>query len=178
MIIGYIPKTVRSVPALLVASNMSNEGIHINLNLKNQVIERYSVTNGTKSSIDGMPGDGTSIDYDEPFVLNLSCDQDGWILQINNEPSYLTVLHDVPVDNLTEIRVTGDIVVNYIGIGDKGKQYPIKNVYTSVHTALVETGNTGFYLQGGGVAVLIPPPHYITDDFISMHCSAIIDFLF
>jgi len=27
----------------------------------------------------------------------------------------------MPVDNLTEIRVTGDIVVNYIGIGDKGK---------------------------------------------------------
>lgn len=121
MIIGNIPKTVRSVPALLVASNMSNEGIHINLNLKNKVIERYSVVNGTKSSIDGLPGDGTSIDYDEPFVLNLSCDQDGWILQINNEPSYLTVLHAVPVDNLTEIRVTGDIVVNYIGIGDKGK---------------------------------------------------------
>ena len=75
MLIGYIPKTVRYVPALLVASNMSNEGIHINLNLKNQVIERYSVSNGTKSSIDGLPGDGTSIDYDEPFVLNLSCDQ-------------------------------------------------------------------------------------------------------
>ena len=75
MLIGYIPRTVRHVPALLVASNMSNEGIHINLNLKNQVIQRYSVTNGTKSTIDGLPGDGTSIDYDEPFVLNLSCDQ-------------------------------------------------------------------------------------------------------
>ena len=121
MLIGNIPKTGKTVPSLFIASNMSNEGIHINLNLGKKVIERYSVTNGTKSNIDGKPGEGTSIDYDEPFVLNLSCDQDGWILRINNEQSYQTILHAVPPDNLTMIWITGDIVINYMGIGDKGK---------------------------------------------------------
>ena len=30
----------------------------------------------------GEPGDGTSVDMEEPFILSLSCDDDGWILQV------------------------------------------------------------------------------------------------
>ena len=120
--IGSIPLNVRKVPAIIIATeNGENEGIHINLNLKKQVIERYTLLNGTKSEIGGTPGDGTSIDFEEPFVLNLSCDDDGWILEINNDPVYLTVLHTVPLESLTLIKVTGDIIINFIGIGDKGK---------------------------------------------------------
>ena len=30
----------------------------------------------------GQPGEGTTVDMEEPFVLSLSCDPDGWILQV------------------------------------------------------------------------------------------------
>ena len=120
MIIGSIPSQAKSIPAISIAENTVTEGLHININLKKNMIERYSVINGTKSEVAGATGDGTSIDFDEPFTLNLSCDQDGWNLQVNTELSYNSVLHAVPLENLTVIKVTGDIVINFIGIGGKG----------------------------------------------------------
>ena len=120
MIIGSIPSHAKSIPAISIVENTVTEGIHININLKKNMIERYSVINETKSEVAGATGDGTSIDFDEPFILNLSCDQDGWNLQVNTELPYDSVLHAVPLENLTLIKVTGDIVINFIGIGGKG----------------------------------------------------------
>lgn len=120
MVIGSIPKSDKTVPAMLIADNAGNKGISINIDLKNQMIERYSELNGTKSEIGGAIGDGTSIDFEEPFILNLSCDEDGWNLQINSELSYDSVLHVVPLENLTMIKVTGDIIIHFMGIGSKG----------------------------------------------------------
>ena len=120
MIIGIIPSHAKSIPAISIVENTVTEGIHININLKKNMIERYSVINETKSEVAGATGDGTSIDFDEPFTLNLSCDQDGWNLQVNTELPYDSVLHAVPLENLTLIKVTGDIVINFIGIGGKG----------------------------------------------------------
>ena len=120
MVIGSIPKSVKTVPAMIIADNAGNKGMSINIDLKNQMIERYSELNGTKSEIGGAIGDGTSIDFEEPFILNLSCDEDGWNLQINSEFSYDSVLHVVPLENLTMIKVTGDIIIHFMGIGSKG----------------------------------------------------------
>ena len=120
MVIGSIPKFVTSVPSILIADNEGNSGIHINIDLKKKMVARYSILNGTMSEIGGAAGDGTSIDFEEPFVLNLSCDEDGWNLQINSELTYNSVLHVVPLENLTMIRVTGDIIINFIGIGSTG----------------------------------------------------------
>ena len=120
MIIGSISSHAKSIPAISIAENTVSEGLHVNINLKQKMIERYSVINGIKSEVAGATGDGTSIDFDEPFTLNLSCDQDGWNLQVNTELPYDSVLHAVSLENLTVIKVTGDIVINFIGIGGKG----------------------------------------------------------
>jgi len=120
MIIGSIPSTAKSIPAISIAESTVTEGLHVNLNLKQNMIERYSVINKTKSDVAGAIGDGTSIDFDEPFILNINCDQDGWNLKVNTELPYDTVSHTVPLESLTLIRVTGDIVINFIGIGGQG----------------------------------------------------------
>ena len=120
MIIGSIPSTAKSIPAISIAESTVTEGLHVNLNLKQNMIERYSVINRTKSDVAGAIGDGTSIGFDEPFILNINCDQDGWNLQVNTELPYDTVVHTVPLGNLTLITVTGDIVINFIGIGGQG----------------------------------------------------------
>ena len=123
MIIGSIPSQAKFIPAISIVENTVTEGLHININLKQHMIERYSVINGTKSDVAGAIGDGTSIDFDEPFILNLNCDQDGWNLQVNTELPYDTVLHTVPLENLSLIKVTGDIIVNFIGIGGQGNHW-------------------------------------------------------
>ncbi len=94
--------------------------------------------NGIKSEVAGATGDGTSIDFDEPFTLNLSCDQDGWNLQVNTELPYDSVLHAVSLENLTVIKVTGDIVINFIGIGGKGNE----NVSTRTFYSKLELNAT------------------------------------
>ena len=43
---------------------------------------RWSVDNLTTVDHQGEPGDGTSVDMEEPFLLSLSCDDDGWIIQV------------------------------------------------------------------------------------------------
>ena len=43
---------------------------------------RWSVDNLTTVGHQGKAGDGTSVDMEEPFLLSLSCDDDGWILQV------------------------------------------------------------------------------------------------
>ena len=46
------------------------------------LVFRWSVDNLTTVGHQGEPGDGTSVDMEEPFLLSLSCDGDGWILQV------------------------------------------------------------------------------------------------
>ena len=43
---------------------------------------RWAVDNGSVVEQQGEEGEGTSIDLEEPFVLSISCDPDGWILQV------------------------------------------------------------------------------------------------
>ena len=43
---------------------------------------RSSVDNLTTVDHQGEPGDGTSVGMEKPFLLSLSCDDDGCILQV------------------------------------------------------------------------------------------------
>ena len=39
------------------------------VDIKNEVVQRWAVLNNETQEILGEPGEGTSIDFDEPFVI-------------------------------------------------------------------------------------------------------------
>ena len=54
-------------------------------------------------------------------MSRITCDADGWILQVNQEPAYETHLHRLPVSDLLSVQVEGDAIVSYVGFGTDGK---------------------------------------------------------
>ena len=38
--------------------------------------------NGTELDRQGEVGEGTSIDFEEPVVITIQCDGDGWVMQV------------------------------------------------------------------------------------------------
>ena len=85
------------------------------VDIKNEVVQRWAVVNNETQEILGEPGEGTSIDLDEPF----GCDPDGWSLKVNNEPEYNTFLHVFGPENVKTIKFLGQAEINFIGFGPK-----------------------------------------------------------
>ena len=123
LIIGSIPANSRRPPEISIASDdpSLNEALHIVVNLEERVVQRYSVIDGASTEVLGRPFEGTTIDPDEPFILNLSCDEDGWMVQVNVEEPYPHYMHVFPLLNITTISVQGDFKIDYVGIGKPGE---------------------------------------------------------
>ena len=45
---------------------------------------RWGELNGTVLDRQGEVGEGTSIDFEEPVVITIQCDADGWVMQVNH----------------------------------------------------------------------------------------------
>ena len=54
---------------IIFATDGINEAFHIVVDIKNEVVQRWAVVNNETQEILGEPGEGTSIDLDEPFVI-------------------------------------------------------------------------------------------------------------
>lgn len=50
----------------------------------------------------------------------LECDEDGWVLQVNDEPKYPTFFHQFSPALIQSLLVKGKIEVSYVGFGEKG----------------------------------------------------------
>ena len=61
------------------------------------------------------------------FEFRIECDEDGWNLQVNDEPKYSTFVHLFSPDLLQSLTVQGKIDVSYVGFGSKG-EYSNQNV--------------------------------------------------
>ena len=70
LVVGTIPKkSRRPLQIVFYAEDGFDEAFHIVLNISFNYIERWGVYDNVSTEHLGQPGDGTSIDYDEPFVL-------------------------------------------------------------------------------------------------------------
>ena len=96
-----------------------DEAYHVEISLGLNTVYRYAVQNGTFSDIHGNINDDTTIDLDEPFTIKMHCDGDGWVAKINEEKSFLHFLHVVPFQDITQLEVSGDLDVSFLGIGDE-----------------------------------------------------------
>lgn len=120
LVIGSIPSKSKKLPEIVISSDSKNEALHIIVDLENSVVQRFSTIDGIGTEMFGKPFEGTTIDPDEPFILNLGCDEDGWMLQVNVEEPYPHYMHLLPLENITSIAVKGDFKVDYVGIGKLG----------------------------------------------------------
>ena len=78
--------------------------------------------------LQGQPGEGTTIDREEPFIIRIRCDGDGWILQVNQEPAYDTFLHRVPIPHILNVNMKGTAHISYVGFGTDGMPMPHNGV--------------------------------------------------
>ena len=70
LVVGTIPKKSRKpLQIVFYAEDGFDEAFHIVLNISFNYIERWGVFENVSTEHLGQPGDGTSIDYDEPFVM-------------------------------------------------------------------------------------------------------------
>ena len=70
LVVGTIPKKARKpLEIIFHAENGYDEALHVILHIEEKYIERYGVFDNVTTEKLGKPGDGTSIDHDEPFVL-------------------------------------------------------------------------------------------------------------
>ena len=100
-------------------TNDDDEAFHVQVALGNNTVYRYALKNGTYSEIFGKNNDDTTIDLEEPFILRIACDGDGWVAKVNDEKSFLHFLHFIPFDKITTLEITGDIDVSFVGIGNE-----------------------------------------------------------
>ena len=50
-------------------------------------------------------------------MFRITCDEDGWALKVNDEAPYDVFFHVSRISDIREIRVTGQAIVSYAGIG-------------------------------------------------------------
>ena len=120
MVVGRILSDKQKSSANLVFKTKDDdEAFHVEIALGEKTVYRYAIKDETYSKIFGKAGDGTTIDLEEPFIIRIACDRDGWTLQVNEEKSYLHFLHVIPFQDIDRFEVFGNIDVSFIGFGDK-----------------------------------------------------------
>ena len=69
MVVGKIPANSRDMPEIVFRGADTDEAYHLRIDAQGEFVERWAVVQNTTSARAGSPGDGTSIDMDEPFTL-------------------------------------------------------------------------------------------------------------
>ena len=121
MIVGKIPSEATEMTQFVFRAGDWDEAFRVKIDPDQEVIQRWGVFNNVSTKVAGDPFDGTTVDRDEPFVVRISCDQDGWVLKINSEDNYPHFFHILPQTTITTLDVTGDVEISYIGFGPDSK---------------------------------------------------------
>ena len=135
LVVGKIPADGEDVPEIIFQGNGTDEAFHVQINHEQEFVARWGVVNNVSLGRSGEPGDGTTIDIDEPFILrfpftpqvpflnvvvSIQCDPDGWVLKVNKEQNYPHSFHLFPASEIKSVNVLGDVQLSYIGFGSKG----------------------------------------------------------
>ena len=86
LIVGVMPSKVRKMPNFFLVNDEGDELFHVQINKKEDVIYRWGAINKTIIEKHGIPGDHTTIDYEEPFTLTIRWDY--FLMSLKSKPSY------------------------------------------------------------------------------------------
>ena len=69
MIVGRIPDDGKDLPEFAFLSDGINEAFHLQIDPDNEFLARWAVVANVPTPTIGEPGEGTTIDRNEPFVI-------------------------------------------------------------------------------------------------------------
>ena len=69
MVVGKIPSDSEEAPQIVFLGNGTDEAFHVRIDVDSKFVERWASSQNVTVARMGEPGDGISIDRDEPFVL-------------------------------------------------------------------------------------------------------------
>ena len=72
LLVGSIPDKARRKLEVYFVANGTDEAFHLSVDLDQEYIRRWAVQDNLTEDIQGEPGEGTTIDRDEPFMMR--CD--------------------------------------------------------------------------------------------------------
>ena len=121
LIVGVMLERIRKLPEISITSDDGTELFHVQINKAEDTIYRWAAINQTITEKHGKVNDHTTIDLEEPFTMVITCDEDGWVLKINSDPSYPNYFHIDDPASATKVKLSGDMRVTYVGIGDESK---------------------------------------------------------
>ena len=58
--------------------------------------------------------------FEFQLKFRIGCDEDGWTLQVNDEPSYGTFFHLFSSSYVKGLKLKGKVDISYVGFGPKG----------------------------------------------------------
>ena len=107
---------------IVFMTDNDDEAYHIKISLYYDVIYRSSNINASVV-LEGSEYDGTTLDLHEPFLLTVSCDEDGWIFEEDSRhAAYPHFIHKVPVQSITHLEIFGGMDITYVGFVNKQVQ--------------------------------------------------------
>ena len=70
LVVGKVPFGDQdNLPEFVFMGNGTNEALHFRINISGKFLERWGNFEGKEKQRQGEPGDGTTIDFDEPFIV-------------------------------------------------------------------------------------------------------------
>ena len=69
LVVGRIPQDGELPMEIVFRGEDTEEALHLLVSPGLEYVQRWAATINTTSGLVGQPGDGTTIDMDEPFIL-------------------------------------------------------------------------------------------------------------
>ena len=120
-VFGSIPAGAKLPPQLVLRINETEEVLGLRLDLAKDYVARWSSSGGKVVVEQGQEREGTTLDHDEPFKLQVTCDDDGWVVSVNDE-TYPHFYHDpeLPWQQISTLDISGHFEVNFAGFVAEG----------------------------------------------------------
>ena len=69
LLVGTIPEDSKDFPEIIITGPNDTEALHVKIGVIEEVVWRWAVLTNVPVSTVGTAGDGTTIDYDKPFMI-------------------------------------------------------------------------------------------------------------
>ena len=69
LLVGAVPEESKEYPEIIITGPNDTEALHVKVGVVEDVVWRWAVLTNVPIENVGVDGDGTTIDFDEPFTI-------------------------------------------------------------------------------------------------------------